>query len=134
MKEISQIQFDCIMQHFKALYEQDRYGEEANFAEPCARCQHISKCHCNWMVQIEPFASYSNVQYSVAIPTPKGAEKIFLDLIYEDVERAYKVLKRWSTSKEELKQKLELLVSGVQSKELKIFLRSEFEKLLKEEA
>ena len=61
MDSITTQTIDCAVQHIKNLYKQSIEERKADFAEPCASCEYVAQCHCDWLGQLSPLLERSNV-------------------------------------------------------------------------
>lgn len=68
MKNIEQINTDCMIQHFKKFYEQSVNCELADFGEPCSTCPYLQECGCNWYQNIQPLLENSRIEVEFPLP------------------------------------------------------------------
>lgn len=52
--QLNDIQATCIAQHLNAYVEQCKYGNVANFTEPCATCTLLESCDLNAYLHFKP--------------------------------------------------------------------------------
>ena len=66
--ELKRIAVDCLLQHFKTLYQQSIDGQAADFGEPCAKCPYNKECGCNWYENIAPALEGTKIPVSFPLP------------------------------------------------------------------
>lgn len=58
---------DCMVQHIGTFMKQSSREKEADFGEPCIKCDYNKECNFNWPSKMSPLLNQSNVKISMAL-------------------------------------------------------------------